>query len=630
MNRTRKFDDKTRREVVDEVIGKIKKYENKMSYRLARWVEAAELYQGKTSTANNNSKISNNSPELFKSIRAIRNMMMRMILGTKPSFSLVANDVIGYEHPDRLIKAEHFVQQQMGLANFPVGLAAAIDSMLLYGTVAVHNPYEPVRASYLGKKQYVTQFRPLSLINCAFSMDSYNISECGWVALSDVQSKKELSKLLSYDPDGKIYDKAEIAKCQEQNDYAPEVNTWVTQRLAWQGYLNQRFEGGIERVTYYGPLDCIGEGYDGADYCVEIVNREFIIRAEEYTGLRPVRIAAINNLPPEPLGNGMGDMFRPILGEIDEAKSAMLNMITLAGASMFRMQKDITDEDAEFYIRQFGIARTQNPLEPIGPNPSNLTAVAQFMQDRIQTYRQASGATDTLQALVTGDQATATATSLAMNEAVRNVSLLAELCAPYLHRDYVKQILENAQKYNTEPMVVPIGGIPAEILPSELLIDVNVDVNTSTDQDFRPAKLMRMREGLQVGAMFGQSLAAIGKKFNPGPVLTEYFKDLDIPNYDKVIEDMTDEDLLRGQLAAQMSMPQQGGEQEEEGENEESGGEERVSNGKPGKRERRMLNRNMAMPMANTTQTPVGQVMSAPGDQDASTKVIRSSITGGK
>ena len=615
-------------DIAAEVIEKIKNYESKMTYRLSRWVEAAELYQGKSSTAGQNSRISSNSAELFKSIRAIRNMMMRMILGTKPSFSLSANDALAFEYPDRLIKSEHYAQQQMDLANYNVGLAGAIDSMLLYGTVAVHNPYEPVRQSYLGKKTYVTQYRPLSLINCAFSMDSYNISECGWVGLSDIQSKKELNKLLSYDPDGKIYDKAEINNALNQNDYQPEVNNWVSQRLAWQGYINQKFVGGIERVTFYGHLDCFD---DGQEYCIEIVNREFVIRMEPVKGLRPVRICAINNLPPEPLGNGMGDMFRPILAEIDGAKAAMLNMVELAGASMFRMQKDLTDEDAEFYIRQFGIARTQNPLEPIGPNPNNLTAVGMFLQDRIQTYRQASGATDILQAIVSGEQSTATATSLAMNESVRNVSLMSELCAPYLHRDYIKQILQNVQMYNTGPLTVPIQGVPVEVLPNELLIDSNVLIKVSTDQDFTPARLMRMREGLQVGAMFGAALQEMGKKFNPGPIITEYFKDLQVPNYDKVIEDVTDEDMLKMRLMAEMSTPAgsvAGG--SDEGGQPMPESNSRTDKGQIGKREQRMLNRNMSMPMTGTMTTPVGQVLSAPGDQVSTTKAIRQSTTGGK
>ena len=615
-----------KKDIADEVMQKIKDYESKMTYRLSRWVEAAELYQGKTSTANTNSRISSNSAELFKSIRAIRNMMMRMILGTKPSFSLTANDALAFEYPDRLIKSEHYAQQQMDLANYNVGLAGAIDSMLLYGTVAVHNPYEPVRQSYLGKKQYVTQFRPLSLINCAFSLDSYNIAECGWVGLSDVQSKKELNKLLSYDPDGKIYDIKEIQNALNQNDYQPEVNNWVSQRLAWQGYINQKFVGGIERVTFYGSLDCLD---DGNEYCIELVNREFVIRAEVTRGLRPVRIAAINNLPPEPLGNGMGDMFRPILAEIDGAKSAMLNMIELAGASMFRMQKDLTDEDAEFYIRQFGIARTQNPLEPIGPDSRNLMAVGQFLQDRIQAYRQASGATDTLQAIVSGEQSTATATSLAMNESVRNVSLMSELCAPYLHRDYIKQILQNAQMYNTGPLTVPIQGVPVEVLPSELLIDSNVVIKISTDQDFTPARLMRMREGLQVGAMFGASLQSAGKRFDPAPIIMEYFKDLQVPNYSKVIVDVTDEDMMKMQMMATMSTPAgnvQGG--SEEGQMQDSNS--RTDKGQVGKKEQRVLNRNMSMPMTGTMTTPVGQVMAIPGDQQSTTQAIRNSTTGDK
>jgi hypothetical protein len=132
--------------------------------------------------------------------------------------------------------------------------------------------------------------------------------------------------------------------------------------------------------------------------------------------------------------------------------------------------------------------------------------------------------------------------------------------------------------------------------------------------------------------MFGQALASIGKKFNPGPILTEYFKDLEIPDYEKVIEDITEQDMLRSNMMAQMSNPQpQQGEQEEAEEPEETGkGEKKVANGGIGRRENRMLNRNMSMPMTGTLQTPAGQVLSAPGDQQASTNAIRSSTTENK
>jgi hypothetical protein len=609
----------------EEILQKIEIYESRMTNRLARWVEAAELYCGKTQTSKDNSKNSPNSAELFKAIRAMRNMLMRMLLGNKPSFELECMDLIGYSDQKKILKAEHYVQNQLDLSNYEKGMARALDQILLYGSVACHEQYEPLRASYLGRKNYVTTFRPVSLINCAFSLDAYDITESNWVALSDIQGKYVLNKLKEHDPKGEVYNLGEINKALAQSEYTPKINTWVTQRMAYQGYINQNFVGGMERTTYYGPLDCMN---DHEEYCVEIVNREFIIRMESYEGIRPVRIGIINSLDVEPLGNGMYDMFGPLLSKIDHSEHALLNMITLAGASMFTKQKSLTDEDAEFAIRQFGIMSLENPvLNSIGPDANNLQAVAGYNDVTVQRFRQASGATDTLQALVSGDQATATATSLAMNEAVRNLSVQAQILAPDLHRDHIKVVLQNAQKYNREPFVMHMGGAPVTIVPSDLMLDVNVKVKVTTDQDFRPAKLQRLREGIQLMAMFGPG-AIPGKKVNPGPAIEEYLKTLDVPKYEETIQDITPEDLMAMNVQAQMQNPQQ--EQEEPGENEgPETGAERVNNGKPGKREARMLNRNNNMPMAEQTmKTPVGQVMTAPGDVDQSTQAIRKASGG--
>ena len=357
----------------------------------------------------------------------------------------------------------------------------------------------------------------------------------------------------------------------------------MNQRMAFAGYIDSQFDNGIERVTYYGPLDCMSDRT--AEYCVELVNRDYIVRMEEYDGIRPVRIAAIDTIDVEPLGNGMYDKFAPQLRKIDNTESALLNQIEFAGASMFRMQKDMTDEDSEFNIRQFGILRTSNPLETLGPDARNLQATAGYGAAQVQGFRQAAGAPDTLQAIVSGEQATATATSLAMNEAVRGLSCQAEILAPALVRDHIKVILQNVQKYNTEPMVMNIGGAPVTVMPSDLMIDVNIRVKTTSDQDFRPAKLQRLRDGIKLMAMFPPN-AIPGLKLNPSPAIMEYLKILDVPNYRDSVQAITEDDMMMSAVAAQMGMngrvdPQTMGKlQEEEG----------------------------------TIKTPVGEVMAAPKD----------------
>jgi hypothetical protein len=611
--------------ICQEVIGKITNYEARMTNRLARWVEYAELYCGKTSTLKENSKNSPNSTELYKAVRSMSNMIIRMLLGQKPAFELSALDIIGHSDPNKLIKAEHYVTNQMDLARVDKNMKRAIDQLLLYGSVAVHHPFEPLRASFLGRKRYITSYRPVSLINCAFALDAYDIEESGWIGLSDIQSKAELAKLKSHDLEGKMYDLGEIAKAEAQSAYTPRVNTWVSQRMAWQGYVNQNFEGGMERTTYYGPLDCMN---DGEEHCVEIVNREFIIRMESYDGVRPVSVTTINTLDVEPLGNGLGDMFRPLLLQLDETRLSLLNTITLAGANMFAKQKSLTDEDMDFAIRNFGIVNLENPnIVPISPNPATVAHIAGYEQSLIQQFRQASGATDTLQAVVSEDQSTATAVSLAMNESVRNLSVQAQCNAPTLLKQYVQLCLQNAQKYVTEPFVLSIHNAPITIIPSDLLIDVDVRIKTTTDQDFRPAKIKNLMSAAQLMMAAGPN-AIPGYKINAGPTITEILKLLDVPQFYDSVTPLTEEDLLQMKLMSEMQTATS--EQEEPGEQAGGGAQgERARGERPGKGEQRVMNKNMNTPMAEKTmQTPVGQVLTAPGSENSTTQAVRSASVG--
>ena len=603
--------------IIEEINEKITHYESRMARRLYHWVETAELYAGKTATSRENSKLSPNSSELYKAVRAISNMQYRMLTGQKPFFELESMDIIGYTQPEKIIKSEHYITNQLELSRFNKGLYRALVQLNLYGSVAIHEQYEPLRASFLGRKRYITSYRPVSLINCAFEMSAYDLEESGWVALSDIQAKTTLNKIKAHDPEGKLYNLAEVDKVLNGTDYSPKVNMWVTQRMVWSGYIDAQFKGGIERVTYYGPLDCMN---DHEEYCIEIINRENIIRMEAYEGIRPVRVATVNTLDVEPHGNGLGDQFRPLLGKIDESESALLNMITLAGASMFAKQKSLEDEDMEFSVRNLGILNLNNPeLHTISPDPNNIKAVAEYNGMSVQKFRQGSGATDTLQALVSGESATATEVSLSMNEAVRALSVASEIVAPIMCADHIKVILQNAQKYNTEPFVLHINKVPMTIMPSDLLVDVDIRIKTMTDQDFRPAKLARLREAAQLMMAAGPG-AIPGKKLNPGPIFLEMLKMLDVPNYQESVQDLTSEDLMQINMMAQMQNPQAGAEQTQAG----GAQEQRVNGERPGKHEQRVLNRNMGTPMnTDTLKTPVGQVMVGPNDQQMSTQAIR-------
>ena len=625
MNNIVRLSPEKKRKVVSEIRQKKSAYEQRMSNRLGRWTEISEYFHGKTYTASDNAKISPNSAELYKSIRAIVNMKYRMLTGSKPRFMLSSNDLIGDSDPRKLLIAEHYVQQQLELGNFNNGLYMALYLQELYGTAVVHSQYEPKEDSFLGQKQYFTSYRPVSLINCAFSLDGYDATQAGWVCITDIQGRNTtLNHLLNVDPDGKVYDKKEIQDVLNSAEYDPQINQWVRLRMAWSGFLDGNFHGGMERSFYYGLLDYLD---DGQKYLVEVVNNEYIIRMEAYDGIRPVRVSTINNFDIEPLGDGQGDMFRPALKQLDDIRSALLNTCTFAGANMFAKKKSYSEEDSEMAITNFGLVNLDNPnVVPLGPNPQTIAALAAYEDRLTKNFRNAVGAQDVLQAVVNSDATTATEVSLAMNEAVRNISVSAEMCAPYLVRDHIKLILQNAQKYTTKPFTLVVAGKAMVITPKDLLVDINVGVKTMTDQDFRPARVRNLMTTLQlINTIPPQAMQ--GVKINIVPTLVELLRLLDIPNYQESVQVLTPQDLLKQQLMAQLQAQQIAGPQSV-GNNAEN----RLDNERPGRMEQRNLNKGVvadANAQSETMHTPVGQVLTAPGDANETLQATRSASVQG-
>lgn len=594
-----------------------------MAFRLQHWAEIAELLQGKTKTMMENSRISPNSAELYKAVRAITNMQFRMLTSIKPFFQLSPLDILGHADSAKIIKSEHYVTNQLDLSKFPKGLYRSLFMLNLYGSTAIHEQYEPLRASFLGNKRYITSYRPVSLINCAFALDGYDIEDSSWTCLNDIQAKSCLNKLISHDPTGKMYSLSNIKDILNEEDYIPKINAWVQMRMAWSGYVGNNFLGGMERSTYYGPLDCMS---DGEEYCVEMINRQRIIRMESYEGLRPVRVATINNLDVEPLGNGLGDQFRPLLGQIDETRSSLQNTIVFAGANMFSKQKGLSDEDMELAIRNFGVVALENPdIRPLGPAPQTIQALAGYEASLIQQFRQGSGATDTLQALVQGDSSTATEVSLAMNEAVRNISVGSEILAPNLVGDHIKVVLQNGMKYQTKPFTLVIGGTPITIVPADLQIDADVQVLTMTDQNFRPTRIRNLMQAASL--MINTPPNALnGTKLDVTPTVLEIVKLLDVPNWQKSVKEITEEDLVRANVIATMTQGQQpmNGAQQTGPENPK--GETRSANEMPGKKEQKELNRSTS----GIQQTDGGPVLTAPGSQASMQEAIRSATPTGQ
>lgn len=539
------------REIIDEIVSKQTEYETVNAYRMANWNKIAEAFLCKNNVAGDGKNWSNPAiGEMFRSVRALTNMTYRMLTSQRPFFALIPNDISGLKRPQDLIYQSNYIQSNLEYANYRQNLKKAIQQTYLYGTCFVESQYVTKTVNFLGRKASYTNFIPRSLLNSAFSRSTYDIEESPWYSFADVVNKAGvISTILNNKDKEDGYIQESVNAIQEDNN-RPVVNEWVNQRLVAAGYDKALEDSNsvCELITYYGTLDTKN---DGKTYCIQIVNRNTIIRMYEHKGIVPVRVGKLVDFELDAMGYGIGDMFVNLHDSITDMRQFAMNLAAFAGANMYVKRKDTAIEDGSYQIEQNKVIATESPSEftPLTSNPLALKMVSE-MEERLRSeFRSNSGATDTLQAVPTED-ATATEVSLMMNEAVRNTSVVAEMISVPFVQKYIQNILENGQKYVRTPTVVNVNGVPVVVNPSSLLVDVNVAVKTMTDQDFRPRRLRNLQESLKLITLLPSDKYVV----DPTPILNEIMRLQEVPGFSTIIRPKTDEELVNEQamqIAAQ-------------------------------------------------------------------------------
>lgn len=585
--------------IVDEIVGKVNSYESSMSSLLATYTELAEIFLIKPGNLREGSFSNPRVAEMYRAVNAISKMEYRMLTSQKPFFELVPMDIISYTNPVDVIASENYIKQQLKYSEYDINLLRALFSKNLFGTVFVEEPYYTKKVNFLGRKVGVTGFQPRSLLQVAFSRDNFNLRDYSWVSLADYKTRQQLEMCLKND-DTEIYNKDAFSEYINDTE-APYINNWIQTRLQASGFDTDGFNDGnvAEVSSYYGPLDTLN---DGLIYNVLVINRKYLFRITEVPGLTPVRTATMVDFELEPLGYGIGTLLKNLSNDIDANRAKLNDIVTFSTYNMFVKGRESGIEDADFTARPWGIIEVDDPngFKPLVNNFQNAKMALDYEMLLKDDFRNASGATNTLQAIV-GENVTATEVSLAMNESVRNISVNSEMTAKSLVRDHIQLVLENGQKYQSERMVVNIDGIPTIIEPNQLKIDVDVEVRTMTDQNFRPARLKNTITALQTLLTIPpQSMP--GMKVNIEPMVKEIAKMLDIPAFGEVIQPITEQDLIAMKVQAEMGQPSQ------------------LQNTRQG---------NVPIPMEpqNVQQTPAGEVLQPPGEGEATMQAIQNAST---
>ena len=437
--------------------------------------------------------------ETTRATEAIATFLHRALSSAQPNFELLSHSPAISE--ESLWKSERVLEWQQRVTGYFKKLLKALRSCTLMGTVAIEEPFVSHQPYY-----QATDFIPRSLLQVAFDPIAIDMNTSGWHATIDFLTEDMLRDLGQREPqtwDAKRIEDT-ISSAKQYGNMTPEVIA----RLAAAGYYS--FTGGpvtanvshvFYVVTYYGPLND-NPLPGGKEWVVSVVNDLHVIRAHPSVyKRRPLLIAHLNEFELEPYGYGVGRIAENLQPDINANRGRMHDTITFALFNMWIASRAANIKVAQLKIKPWGLVETDDAegLKPIRPQIEGVNFGIQLEKLMKDEFRATTGATDNLQALVT--EATATESSIAQTEAVRRLSVMAEIVAEPLLREHLSKCMENNATFLDQPFWIANTGNPKEpvrVFPVDMVRDAQVVIKVVNDKDFRPQRNKDLLNFIQI------------------------------------------------------------------------------------------------------------------------------------
>ena len=514
----------------DEIVGKVNDYETNMANYLEQVKEWGDMFRVKLPAVRNKKSFSNpRLTEFFRAVNTVGTMSYRMMTAQDPFFELRPMSLLHYD--GQLLRVEATLQTQMRESKYKQNLLRACMGLAAFGTQFVEERYEIKGLNAFGRRIPLTTFDPRSILQVAFERGTVDIDQADWISTSDLISDSGLMSLADDSKSiGQHWEKAVIEKACQDSSKLDDLSPFIRARLEANRYVNGN--GAATRkelLMYSGKLDCLN---DNVEYCVAVVNRKYIVKFypnRNQHGKRDMRIAhwVQDPLSLDPLGLGIGSVAGKLHKSMDANRQRGQDAVAFDTYNIWMRRRDAGINDEQMKIRPFQTIDSDidNGLKPLIGNTGAAEKAFKLEELLRQEFMAASGATPTLQAIVT--EGTATETTLAQNEGLRNISVKSEIAAESLVREHVMIAHSNNVQYLKEPVNVNMAGFAGKVYPADLKIDIDVEVKITTDKDYKPQRLTQLKEffGLIVSTKsMHPSLAAI----DVTPLVKGIAKGLDI------------------------------------------------------------------------------------------------------
>jgi hypothetical protein len=552
-----KAPDRLARKIIDEVVGKVFDYEQNMSQFISQVSEWGDMFNVRTPAQRNKKAFSNpRLTEFHRAANTLGSMVYRMLTAQDPFFELRPMSLLQYE--GQLLRIEATLRAQLRESRYKPNLLVACTGAAGFGTQIVENRREVVGINSFGRRLPVTTFNPRSLLAVAFERGTTDIAEADWISTSDFASDSGLMTLAdNSDKLGDHWQKSVLEAAAKDESKSSSFSSMLQGRLNANRYINQ--DGKMlrkELLVYNGKLDCMN---DNVEYCVALVNRKYLVKFypnKNQHGKRNFRVATWikDPLGLDPLGLGIGTVAGKLQKSMDANRQRAQDAIAFASYNMFGRLRSAGINDDQMKIRPLQTLDMdeRNGLFPILTNPVGAESALKLEEILKQEFMAASGASPTLQAILT--DSTATESTLAQNEALRNISVKAEAnLAEEFVREHLNICHSDNVQYLKEPINVNTGGFAGRVYPADLKVDVDFDIKTTTDKDYKPQRLTQLKEILALVLSTKSAHPALAA-MDPTPIIKALMKGNDI-NPDDVFPNGN----TPNPMALQMMMATRGG-----------------------------------------------------------------------
>lgn len=509
-------------DVIGEVKAKVEFWHDRMTSKLYRFNDMADMWRLiKPNAPADLSGFSN--PQLTETTRAteaLATFMHRAITAQSPNYELRSYNPNTSQ--EMLWQSERLIEVQKTQTQYNRKLLRALRSVALFGTVPVERPW--VRCL---PNLEATDFIPRSLLQVAFDPLCFDITMSPWHAAIDFVTEEQLLKAAHDMPE--VFDPMVIQSCIGGSSGENKMSPEIISRLVAAGYLSFGAQGTKTSkihymVTYYGSVRDTPNA-ENKDWCIGILDEQYLFRghASSYTK-RPFDFSYLQEFEMESYGYGVGSTGNAMQPEMNSNRGRMHDTALFGLFNMWIADRMSNIKTTQLRVKPWGVVEVDggtNGLTPIRPQLEAINFGLMLEKMMKEEFRSTTGASDSLQAMVT--EASATESSIAQNEAVRRVSIMAEMQAEPLLRRHIQTMHENNLQFLDQPFWISATGAgkpPLRMYPGDLAQDVEVVVKVVTDKDFRPQRNKDIIQLLQILTSIRSDHPEIGN-FNLRPWIEE-------------------------------------------------------------------------------------------------------------